>query len=78
MGKDLELRKLSIIEYLAETDDEALIQQIEHLLKPKIDFWDDLTSNQQSSLLQGLAQLERGERRSLNSFLSHYHQKRAK
>lgn len=38
MQVSLESRKLSIIEYLAEIQDESIIQQIENLLKPNIDF----------------------------------------
>jgi len=43
MNTTLEHRKQSILAYLAETQDEVLILQIENLLKPTIDIWHELT-----------------------------------
>ena len=66
----LESRKLSIIEYLAELQDESILQQIENLLKPKIDFWDELSEGQQAIIKKGLEDLERGDRTSFKDFLA--------
>jgi hypothetical protein len=62
MSTNLEARKLSILEYLVELEDEAILQQIERLLKPKIDFWEELSSAQQQSIKKGIDQLKNGQR----------------
>lgn len=49
----LEHRKGSIIAYLAETQYEAVILQIENLLKPAMDIWDELTESQMAAIRLG-------------------------
>lgn len=68
MTTDLESRKLSIIEYLAEVEDESIVQQIEHILKPTIDFWDQITSTEKRSIQKGIDQLDKGERVAYDSY----------
>lgn len=72
MNATLESRKLSIIEYLAEIDDESLIQQIEALLKPSVDFWDDLTEQQKQSIHRGMGQLDKGQRVDYQTFIANF------
>lgn len=72
MNATLEARKLSIIEYLAEMEDEAVIQQIEALLKPSVDFWDELTEAQKVSIQRGLEQLKNGQRVEYQAFIAKY------
>lgn len=67
MGLTLEARKLSILEYLAELEDEAIIMQIENLLKPKVDFWDELTEEQKASIRRGEKDFEEGRKLRFNS-----------
>ena len=43
MSINLEKRKLSIVERLSETDDIAVILQIENLLNHNVNFWDTLS-----------------------------------
>ncbi len=70
MTADLEARKLSIIEYLTELDNESIIQQIENLLKPSVDFWDVLKQGEKESIQRGISQLNEGERVSYEKYLS--------
>jgi hypothetical protein len=72
MQSNLEARKLSIVECLVELEDEAVIQQIERLLKPKIDFWEELTEKQKESLKRGLSQLKAGNRKPYSEVLAKY------
>jgi len=72
MDTNIEARKLSIIEYLAELQDEGILVQIENLLKPQVDFWDELSDGQRASIKRGLEQLDRGERVSYNDFMAPY------
>lgn len=76
MDANLEARKLSIVEYLVELEDEAILQQIERLLKPKVDFWEDLSDKQRQSIQRGLKQLKNGERVDYAAFIARYKAKR--
>lgn len=69
MNASIEARKLSIIEYLAELEDENIIQQIENLLKPRVDFWDELSDREKSPIKQGLKDLEQGKRIDFQQFM---------
>lgn len=69
MNASIEARKLSIIEYLAELEDENIIQQIENLLKPRVDFWDELNDREKSLIKQGLKDLEQGKRIDFQQFM---------
>ncbi|GAB4495735.1 MAG: hypothetical protein OHK0019_25620 [Saprospiraceae bacterium] len=62
MNATLEHRKRSIVAYLAETQDEAVIVQIENLLKPAMDIWDELTESQKATICLGVQQLKEGKK----------------
>lgn len=53
MNAMLEHRKGSIVVCLAETQDEAVILQVENLLKPAMDIWDELTESQKVAIRLG-------------------------
>lgn len=76
MDTTLEARKLSIVEYLAEVNDESIIQQIEALLKPTVDFWDELTVNQKASILLGIEQLNKSQKVAYKTVISRFKQNR--
>ncbi len=69
MNVNIESRKLSIIEHLAEVEDESVIQQIENLLKPRTDFWDELNDHEKAIIKQGLNDLEQGKRVDFQEFM---------
>ncbi len=71
-SSNLEARKLTIIEYLAELQDEGIIQQIENLLKPRHDFWDDLTEAEKTSISKGIENLDEGKRIEFSDFIAKY------
>jgi len=70
MSISLEARKLHIIEYLAEVEDESVLLQIENLLQPKVDFWDELSEAEKASIQKGVEQLDAGQRISYDAFMS--------
>lgn len=72
MTANLEARKLSIVERLADLSDEAVLQQIENLLKPSVDFWDELSDTQRASIIKGLEQANRGEHVPFDQFMAKY------
>jgi predicted NAD/FAD-binding protein len=71
----LEKRKLNIIEYLAELNDEGLLLQIENLLQPKVDFWDALSEKDKAVIRQGEKDLNEGKRIAFSDFLAQRRQK---
>ncbi len=70
MGASLEARKLNIVEHLAEVEDEAIIMQIENLLMPKIDVWDELGEKEKAIIKQGQKDLEEGKKIPFKEFLA--------
>ena len=76
MNATLEARKLSIVEHLAEINDESVILQIEALLKPTVDFWDELTEAQKVQILLGLEQLNKGQKAPYQAIISRFKQSR--
>ncbi len=61
MADTLEARKLRLRDLLAEVEDEGIILQLEMLLKPQTDFWDELTPQEQADIEEALEQLDGGE-----------------
>ena len=72
LNSNIEARKLSIIEYLAELQDEGILQQIENLLKPSVDLWDELSEKEKEILKQGIKDLDTGKRIPFNEFIAKY------
>jgi len=59
---DLQAEKLSLVQAVLDIEDISLIKEIKGLLKSKRhDWFDDLTEDQQQSVLRGLEQADRGE-----------------
>ena len=54
---------------MAEVQDEVVIQQIENLLKPRTDFWDEPKEYEKALIKQGLSDLEQGKRIDFQSFM---------
>lgn len=72
MNATLEHRKRNIVAYLAETQDEAVIVQIENLLKPAMDIWDELTESQKATIRLGVQQLKEGKKVDYKEFIANY------
>ncbi len=72
MGISLEARKLQIIKQLAELEDEHILLQIENLLNPKIDIWDELDESGKESIQRGIEQLDEGQRLLYQDFIAKY------
>ena len=72
-----ERRKQNILEQLAEVEDVHILQQIEYLLNPKIDFWETLSDKEKESIDRGIADLDAGRKVSLERFLEEVKTKRS-
>jgi len=68
----VETRKRAILEYLAETQDEVVLLQIENLLKPSIDIWDELSDAQQAAIKGGVEALKKGRKVDYEEFMAKY------
>ena len=75
MNSTLESRKLNILEHLAELNDESIIQQIENLLVPSQDFWDELSEKEKELIHKGIKDLDNGDRVDFQKFLSEFRKK---
>jgi hypothetical protein len=73
--RTLESRKLQLIERLAATKNEAIIQQLEVLLLEEADWWDELTEKEKADLQEGLADLENGRTETYEAFTARMNQK---
>ncbi|MCB0567422.1 MAG: hypothetical protein KDD01_23890 [Phaeodactylibacter sp.] len=72
MSLTIEERKLQIIERLAEMEDEAIILQIENLLQPRVDIWDELNDAEKAVIRKGVKDLEEGRRIPFQALLDQY------
>jgi predicted Zn-ribbon and HTH transcriptional regulator len=60
---NLQAEKLEVLKLLLETDNPSILSSIKKLLKreAKADFWDTLSAAQKEEILQGMAEIDRGE-----------------
>ncbi len=70
----LESRKLRIVDYLADLDDEALVFQIENLLFPVNNWWEVIRNKERSSILRGIDDANHGRKVEFNSFIAQLRQ----
>jgi uncharacterized protein YlaN (UPF0358 family) len=68
----VETRKHSILQYLAETQDEVVLMQIENLLKPSIDIWEELSDAQKTTIKHGIDALKNGQKVKFEDFMLKY------
>lgn len=67
---DIQTAKLELLKTILETENTDFIQKIaDFVKKEKVDFWDELSLSEQSEIKQGVEQLDKGKRVSLESFL---------
>jgi len=70
---DIQLEKLELIKFIAETDDISLIKSFKKLLKKeKKDWWEDLSDEQKADIEEGIADADAGRVVSYESVISKY------
>lgn len=72
MVANFEARKLDMVKHLADLTEEHILIQIENLLKPESDFWDELSIQDQQNIEEGLTQLKQGKKIAYEDFLAKY------
>lgn len=57
---NIQAEKIELIKLLTETDSPKIIESIKKIFKKEqaVDFWDELSSEQQEEILQGTAEIE--------------------
>jgi len=65
----MESRKLNIIEYLTQLNDESLLLQIENLIQSDHDFWKDFSEDDKEKIRKGIQQHEEGDRIEFDKFI---------
>jgi hypothetical protein len=58
---NLQERKLQIIDSVIRTSDTKIIEKLEKIISAEIDFWDELTEEQQASIDRGIKELNEGK-----------------
>jgi len=65
--------KYKLLEKLIQTQDDALLDQVKAILgESDKDFWEDLDSETQSSILRGKEQVRKGQTRPHNQVMSEF------
>ena len=65
--------KIKIAQKVLNTNDATLIKQLDAVMNAhETDFWDELTAEQQASIIKGKAQIKAGKGRSTKEVLSKY------
>lgn len=75
MVATLESRKLRIVDFLAELDDEAIVMQIENLLFPRQDWWGLIPERDRQSILRGIKDADNGRKIEVGTFFNQLRQK---
>lgn len=75
MVSELANRKLQVIDYLLELEDETLLSQVEYLLKPSPDFWNELSENQRAKIEKAILEVEAGQGIPHESVMQEFRQK---
>jgi hypothetical protein len=70
MSSVVEQRKLVVMDHLSELEDEHILQQIENLLLPSSDFWDELNAYEKGKIERGLSQANTGELIDFEDFIN--------
>ena len=70
MTSVVEQRKLVVMDHLSELEDEHILQQIENLLLPSSDFWEELNTYEKGKIERGLSQAHNGEYIDFDHFIN--------
>jgi hypothetical protein len=69
---DIQAKKLNLIQWLIQLNDENLLNKIQALQTEDIDFWNELSDSQKQEINKGLVELDAGQRHDYESVISKY------
>ena len=69
---DIQAEKLKLMKLLLNTENPSIIQSIKQIFRKEktVDFWDELSSEQQSEIKQGSLEIEQGKFSDYDTFMS--------
>lgn len=70
---NIEARKISIISWVSQLDNEDMLAQLENLQSQDQDWWLSISTEERKEIEEGLAQAERKELRTTDDVLAKYH-----
>ncbi|MFC4632405.1 hypothetical protein ACFO3O_00685 [Dokdonia ponticola] len=68
---NIQAEKIELAKLLLSTNNPEIIQSIRQIFKKEkaTDFWDDLSSEQQAEIVQGITEIQEGKVTDYNSFM---------
>ena len=69
---DIQTKKLNLIQWLVQLNDEQLLNKIQALQNEDTDFWNELSEPQRQEIKNGLAELETGQKHDYESVVAKY------
>ena len=69
---DISAKKLDLIQWLIQLNDEHLLNKIQALQAEDVDFWNELSEPQRQEIKKGLAELETGQKNDYESVVAKY------
>ncbi|MBA4743933.1 hypothetical protein [Flagellimonas halotolerans] len=69
---NIQAEKIELVKMLLNTNDPKIIQSIKRIFKKEgsTDFWDELTTEQQAEINQGISEIENGDVVDFDSFMA--------
>ncbi|MGO3182219.1 MAG: hypothetical protein ACTIJ9_05245 [Aequorivita sp.] len=69
---NIQAEKIELIRLLAETNSPKIIESIKKIFKKEqaLDFWDELSLEQQEEILQGSSEIEQGKATDYETFIA--------
>lgn len=69
---NIETRKVSIISWITNLNDEKILTKIESIQKTEGDWWDLISKEEKLEIEQGIDEIERGETKPHDEVMSKY------
>ena len=69
---DISAKKLDLIQWVIQLNDEHLLNKIQALQAGDVDFWNELSEPQRQEIKKGLAELETGQKHDYESVVAKY------
>jgi len=67
---NMQTTKIELVKTILDIDNKDFIQKVADFIeKEKIDFWNEMSTNEQNEIKQGIDELEKGKRISYDSFI---------
>jgi hypothetical protein len=69
---DIKAKKLDLIQWLIQLNDERLLRKIEAIQSEDADFWNELNEHEKQEIKKGLGELEAGQKHEYEQVISKF------